>query len=261
MMNSGSTKYACGVEYLGTDYKGWQSQDNQDTIQDRIESALSKVANERLRIYSAGRTDSGVHAYGQVFHFSSNANRNENQWLDGINSYLPSDIHIQWIQLVDEAFDARRTALSRTYVYLINNNDLDVFNHQRALYVRQSLNTDVMTEASQLLIGKHDFSSFRASSCQSNNPVREMKNIDLKADQLIAISFTANAFLHHMIRNIIGTLIDVGSGKLSPKDFEKIMHQRDRSAASKTASAKGLHLTKINYPKDYDFPYRSFVMI
>ena len=173
-MNSGSTKYACGVEYLGTDYKGWQSQDNQDTVQDRIESSLSKVANERLRIYSAGRTDSGVHAYGQVFHFSSNANRNENQWLDGINSYLPSDIHIQWIQLVDEAFDARRTALSRTYVYLINNNDLDVFSHQRALYVRQSLNTDVMTEASQLLIGKHDFSSFRASSCQSNNPVREM---------------------------------------------------------------------------------------
>jgi len=261
MMNVGSTKYACGVEYLGTDYKGWQSQDNQETIQDRIESALSKVADEKLRIYSAGRTDSGVHAHGQVFHFSSNANRSESQWLDGINSYLPPDIYIQWIQAVDEAFDARRTALSRTYVYLINNKDLDVFNHQRALYVRQTLNTDVMTEASQLLIGRHDFSSFRASSCQSNNPIREMKNIDLEVDQLIAISFTANAFLHHMIRNIIGTLIDVGIGKISPKDFEKILHHRDRSAASKTASAKGLYLTKVSYPKEYDLPYRSFEMI
>ena len=121
MMNVGPTKYACGVEYLGTDYKGWQSQDNQETIQDRIESALSKVADEKIRIYSAGRTDSGVHARGQVFHFSSKANRSKSQWLDGINSYLPPDIHIQWIQAVDEAFDARRTALSRTYVYLINN--------------------------------------------------------------------------------------------------------------------------------------------
>ena len=174
---------------------------------------------------------------------------------------MPPDIHIQWIQAVDEAFDARRTALSRTYVYLINNKDLDVFNHQRALYVKQTLNTDVMTEASQLLIGRHDFSSFRASSCQSKNPVREMKNIDLEINQLIAISFTANAFLHHMIRNIIGTLIDVGIGKISPKDFEKILHQRDRSAASKTASAKGLYLTKVSYPKEYDFPYRSFEMI
>lgn len=261
MMNVGPTKYACGVEYLGTDYKGWQSQDNQETIQDRIESALSKVADEKIRIYSAGRTDSGVHARGQVFHFSSKANRSKSQWLDGINSYLPPDIHIQWIQAVDEAFDARRTALSRTYVYLINNKDLDVFNHQRALYVKQTLNTDVMTEASQILIGRHDFSSFRASSCQSKNPVREMKNIDLEVNHLIAISFTANAFLHHMIRNIIGTLIDVGIGKISPKDFEKILHQRDRSAASKTASAKGLYLTKVSYPKEYDFPYRSFEMI
>ena len=127
--------------------------------------------------------------------------------------------------------------------------------------MKQTLNTDVMTEASQLLIGRHDFSSFRASSCQSKNPVREMKNIDLEVNQLIAISFTANAFLHHMIRNIIGTLIDVGIGKISPNDFEKILHQRDRSAASKTASAKGLYLTKVSYPKEYDFPYRSFEMI
>ncbi len=261
MMTSVSTKYACGVEYLGTHYKGWQSQDNQETIQDHIESAISNVANEKLRIYSAGRTDSGVHAYGQVFHFSSNAKRSETQWLDGINSHLPSDIRIQWIQIVDEAFDARRTALSRTYVYLINNNGFDVFHHQRALFVRQSLNTDAMMDACQYLIGKHDFSSFRASSCQSNNPIREMKNIDMKANQLISITFTANAFLHHMIRNIIGTLIDVGSEKIAPKDLDKILHQKDRNAASKTASAEGLYLIKVNYPKEYDFPYRSFEMI
>jgi len=261
MMPAVLTKYACGVEYLGSHYKGWQSQDSQETIQDQIESALSNVANEKLRIYSAGRTDSGVHALSQVFHFSTNANRTENQWLDGINSHLPSDISIQWIKIVDEEFDARYSAVSRTYIYLINNKKFDVFSDQRSLFVRQKLNTEHMREACQYLIGRHDFSSFRASSCQSKNPVREMKNIDLEVNQLIAISFTANAFLHHMIRNIIGTLIDVGIGKISPKDFEKILHQRDRSAASKTASAKGLYLTKVSYPKEYDFPYRSFEMI
>ena len=147
MMPAVLTKYACGVEYLGSHYKGWQSQDSQETIQDQIESALSNVANEKLRIYSAGRTDSGVHALGQVFHFSTNANRTENQWLDGINSHLPSDISIQWIKIVDEEFDARYSAVSRTYIYLINNKKFDVFSDQRSLFVRQKLNTEHMREA------------------------------------------------------------------------------------------------------------------
>ena len=194
MMTGASTKYACGVEYLGSHYKGWQSQDNQETIQDQIEKALSSVANENLRVYSAGRTDSGVHALGQVFHFSSNANRTDSQWLDGINSHLPSDIRIQWIKVVDEEFDARHSAVSRTYVYLINNNEFDVFSDQRVLYVREKLNTELMKEACQYLIGKHDFSSFRASSCQSNNPIREMKNIELEVGKFISITIPAKAF-------------------------------------------------------------------
>ena len=190
------TKYACGVEYLGSHYKGWQSQDSQETIQDQIEGALSNVANKKLRIYSAGRTDSGVHALGQVFHFSTNANRTESQWIDGINSHLPSDISIQWIKIVDEEFDARYSAVSRTYIYLINNKKFDVFSDQRSLFFRQKLNTEHMREACQYLIGKHDFSSFRASSCQSNNPVRDMIKIELEVDKFISIRFTANAFLH-----------------------------------------------------------------
>ena len=255
------TKYACGVEYLGSHYKGWQSQNSQATIQDQIESALSNVANEKLRIYSAGRTDSGVHALGQVFHFSTNANRNESQWLDGVNSHLPSDISIQWIKTVDEEFDARHSAISRTYIYLINNNEFDVFSNQRTLFVRQKLNTEHMREACKYLIGKHDFSSFRASSCQSNNPVRIMKNIELEIDRFISIKFTANAFLHHMIRNIVGTLLDVGTGKISPEDISQILKEKDRNAASKTASAEGLYLVKVDYPEKYGFPYRTNEMI
>ena len=261
MMTVASTKYACGVEYLGSHYKGWQSQDNQETIQDQIEKALSSVANENLRIYSAGRTDSGVHALGQVFHFSSNADRTDSQWLDGINSHLPSDIRIQWIKVVDEEFDARHSAVSRTYVYLINNNEFDVFSDQRVLYVREKLNTELMKEACQYLIGKHDFSSFRASSCQSNNPIREMKNIELEVGKFISITFTANAFLHHMIRNIVGTLLDIGTEKISPKDISQILHAKDRNVASKTASAAGLYLVKINYPEKYGFPFRTNEMI
>ena len=209
MITAASTKYACVVEYLGSHYKGWQSQDNQETIQDQIEKALSSVANENLRIYSAGRTDSGVHALGQVFHFSSNANRTDSQWLDGINSHLPSDIRIQWIKVVDEEFDARHSAVSRTYVYLINNNEFDVFSDQRVLYVREKLNTELMKEACQYLIGKHDFSSFRASSCQSNNPIREMKNIELEVGKFISITFTANAFLDEGA-TILGAIICKG---------------------------------------------------
>ena len=261
MMPAVLTKYACGVEYLGSHYKGWQSQDSQETIQDQIESALSNVANEKLRIYSAGRTDSGVHALGQVFHFSTNANRTENQWLDGINSHLPSDISIQWIKIVDEEFDARYSAVSRTYIYLINNKKFDVFSDQRSLFVRQKLNTEHMREACQYLIGRHDFSSFRASSCQSNNPIRDMISIELEVDKFISIRFTANAFLHHMIRNIVGTLLDVGTEKISPKDLLRILHAKDRNAASKTASAEGLYLARVNYPEKYAFPSHAHEMI
>ena len=260
-MSSNSIKYACGVEYIGTHYKGWQSQDNQDTIQDSIEDALSQVANKKTRIHSAGRTDTGVHACGQIFHFLSDAKRNEKQWIDGMNSNLTKDISIQWVKTVNDDFDARRSAIHRTYIYLVNNQAFDVFYHERSLYVRQKLDLTSMIEASKYLIGRHDFSSFRASSCQSKNPVREMMEIEIKSNRLISIEFRANAFLHHMIRNIIGTLLEVGIGSINPLEMKHILEARDRTKAYKTSPSSGLYLVNIEYPKKYQLPCRSFEII
>tara|TARA_B110000438_G_scaffold276670_1_gene298646 strand:- start:171 stop:929 length:759 start_codon:yes stop_codon:yes gene_type:complete len=247
-------KLACGVEYIGTHYCGWQSQKDYIAIQDYIEKAITKVANEAIRIHGSGRTDSGVHAYEQVFHFSSNAKRESNQWIDGINSNLPNDILIRWIKEVPLEFDARRSALFRRYDYLIENNRPSVFLKGRSLFVYKQLDLIAMKKATRHLIGRNDFSSFRASSCQSNNPIREMKSISIiEADQL-RIQFIANAYLHHMIRNIMGTLIDIGHGKIQADMMKEILDAKDRKLASKKVSAEGLYLFSIKYPEKYQLP-------
>ena len=247
-------KLACGVEYIGTHYCGWQSQKDYIAIQDYIEKAITKVANEAIRIHGSGRTDSGVHAYEQVFHFSSNAKRESNQWIDGINSNLPNDILIRWIKEVPLEFDARRSALFRRYDYLIENNRPSVFLKGRSLFVYKQLDLIAMKKATRHLIGRNDFSSFRASSCQSNNPIREIKSISIiEADQL-RIQFIANAYLHHMIRNIMGTLIDIGHGKIQADMMKEILDAKDRKLASKKVSAEGLYLFSIKYPEKYQLP-------
>ena len=253
-MPTSSMKLACGVEYIGTHYCGWQSQKDYIAIQDYIEKAITKVANEAIRIHGSGRTDSGVHAYEQVFHFSSNAKRESNQWIDGINSNLPNDILIRWIKEVPLEFDARRSALFRRYDYLIENNRPSVFLKGRSLFVYKQLDLIAMKKATRHLIGRNDFSSFRASSCQSNNPIREMKSISIiEADQL-RIQFIANAYLHHMIRNIMGTLIDIGHGKIQADMMKEILDAKDRKLASKKVSAEGLYLFSIKYPEKYQLP-------
>ena len=253
-MPTSSMKLACGVEYIGTHYCGWQSQKDYIAIQDYIEKAITKVANEAIRIHGSGRTDSGVHAYEQVFHFSSNAKRESNQWIDGINSNLPNDILIRWIKEVPLEFDARRSALFRRYDYLIENNRPSVFLKGRSLFVYKQLDLIAMKKATRHLIGRNDFSSFRASSCQSNNPIREIKSISIiEADQL-RIQFIANAYLHHMIRNIMGTLIDIGHGKIQADMMKEILDAKDRKLASKKVSAEGLYLFSIKYPEKYQLP-------
>lgn len=253
-MSTSAMKLACGVEYIGTQYCGWQSQKDHVAIQDHIEKAISRVANESIRIHGSGRTDSGVHAYEQVFHFISNAKREKNQWMDGINSNLPKDILIRWVKEVPFEFDARRSALYRRYDYLIENNKPSVFLKGRSLFVYKQLDLLAIQKAANHLIGKNDFSSFRASSCQSNNPIREIRSISVIEEDQIRIKFIANAYLHHMIRNIMGTLIDIGHGKIKPDGMKEILDAKDRKLASKKVSADGLYLFSVKYPEKYQLP-------
>ena len=253
-MSTSAMKLACGVEYIGTQYCGWQSQKDHVAIQDHIEKAISRVANESIRIHGSGRTDSGVHAYEQVFHFISNAKREKNQWMDGINSNLPKDILIRWVKEVPFEFDARRSALYRRYDYLIENNKPSVFLKGRSLFVFKQLDLLAIQKAANHLIGKNDFSSFRASSCQSNNPIREIRSISIIEEDQIRIEFIANAYLHHMIRNIMGTLIDIGHGKIKPDGMKEILDAKDRKLASKKVSADGLYLFSVKYPEKYQLP-------
>jgi len=255
-MSSPATKVACGVQYKGTQYCGWQSQKDQKAIQDHIEKAVSSVANESIRIHGSGRTDSGVHAHEQVFHFSTSVLRGPDQWVNGINSGLPRDILIQWSKEVPIEFDARRSAIYRRYDYCLKTKKPDVFLSSRALYINQSLDIERMKLAAKYLIGHHDFSSFRASSCQSINPTREIQSINFihEDNNCLRISFIGNAFLHHMIRNIMGTLIDIGTGRLDPHQMKEILEAKDRQKASKTVSPEGLYLIGIKYPEKYKLP-------
>jgi len=255
-MSSSATKIACGVQYKGTQYCGWQSQKDQKAIQDYIEQAISSVANENIRIHGSGRTDSGVHAHEQVFHFSTSAVRNSVQWVKGINSGLPRDILIQWSKEVPIEFDARRSAIYRRYDYCLKTKKPDVFLNSRALYIDHPIDIERMRDAANYLIGKHDFSSFRASSCQAKNPIREMQSIDCinEDNDYMRISFIGNAFLHHMIRNIMGTLIDIGTSRLEPHQMHEILEAKDRQQASKTVSPEGLYLVGVKYPEKYQLP-------
>ena len=255
-MTISATKIACGIEYIGTQYCGWQLQDNNLSIQGVVEEAISRVADESVRVFASGRTDSGVHARGQVLHFVTAAYRTENQWREGINTYLPNDINILWVKEMSNDFDARRSAVSRTYQYLIlNTNRNHVFTFNRALFINQELDLDSMTSACSHFIGIHNFSSYRASSCQSKNPIRELKVLTIvKKNHLITIECTANAFLHHMVRNIVGTLIDVGLKRVCSADIPRIIEAQDRSLASKTSAAHGLYLQRVDYPDKFELP-------
>lgn len=255
-MTVSATKIACGIEYVGTEYCGWQLQDNNLSIQGVVEDAISRVANESVRVFASGRTDSGVHARGQVLHFVTSASRTHNQWREGINTHLPNDINILWAKKMPDDFDARRSALSRTYQYLILNTiSKNVFSFNRTLFIDQELDIDLMKSACGHFIGIHNFSSYRASSCQSKNPIRELKVLTIaRKNHLITIECTANAFLHHMVRNIVGTLIDVGLKRISSTDILRIIEAQDRSLASKTSAAHGLYLLRVDYPDKFELP-------
>jgi tRNA pseudouridine38-40 synthase len=246
-----------GIEYNGSLFSGYQLQSaGTRTVQGELEKALSKVANEPIRLTCAGRTDTGVHATGQVVHFDTTAKRELKAWVLGSNTNLPGDISVHWVRQVDESFSARFSAISRSYRYILFIRKIRsaVFQHNVA-WSYEDLDENLMNLAAQFLLGEHDFSAFRSSRCQANHAIRVMQNISVKrkGDYLI-LDIKANAFLHHMVRNIMGTLMNVGRGDQPIEWVQEILQARDRKRAGKTASAAGLYLVNVEYPEEYGLP-------
>ncbi len=246
-----------GIEYNGSLFNGYQLQSaGTRTVQGELEKALSKVANEPIRLTCAGRTDTGVHATGQVVHFDTAAKRELKAWVLGSNTNLPSDISVHWVRQVDESFSARFSAISRSYRYIIFNRKVRSAVFQKNVaWTFENLDEHAMHQAAQYLLGKHDFSAFRSSQCQASHAVRLMQNIsaERKGDYVI-LDIKANAFLHHMVRNIMGTLMVIGRGEQAIDWMQEILQGRDRKRAGITASAAGLYLVNVEYPKQYDLP-------
>ncbi len=252
-------KYALCVEYDGRPYCGWQKLSHAPSVQQEVEIALSKIANHSIEVVCAGRTDSGVHGIGQVIHFESDAVRTEKAWLLGGNSNLPASISFQWIKTVSDDFHARFSALDRRYRYIILNQKIrPCLLHQCVTWFRPLLNEEVMQQAANYLIGERDFSSFRASGCQASHAKREIKEIIVKRKgDYIYIDICANAFLYHMVRNIVGSLFDVGMGIKPPEWFAELLQIKDRTQAGITASAYGLYFVSVSYPEKYQLPKKN----
>jgi tRNA pseudouridine38-40 synthase len=246
-------RIALGLEYQGTNYFGLQKQKTTEkTVQGLLEVALNSVSNETIKTFSCGRTDSGVHAYGQVMHFDTYASRKEQEWVRGGNSLLPSDIVILWAKEVNSDFHARFSTLSRTYRYIIRNTEVP-----SALWVNKDLDIKAMRRASRYLLGERDFSSFRGSGCQSNSPVREITDITIaKKNEFISIDITANSFLLNMVRIMVGTLILVGQKDIAASKINNIIESKDRRLSGKTVSADGLYFIGPEYPQQFKIPSR-----
>ena len=249
-------RIALGIEYNGHGYYGWQSQKDLLTIQSILQEALSKVANEPIYLFCAGRTDANVHATGQVVHFDTSAKRHIDAFVYGTNSFLPSSIVVKWARAVDYSFHARFSAIARRYRYVI-------FNHpirpgiltSRATWHFYPLHVELMQEASTYLLGEQDFSSFRSSQCHSKSPKRCVTDFMIKRQgDFVIFEIEANAFLHHMVRNIAGVLMKIGAGIKKPYWMQEVILAKNRSAAAETSPAEGLYLTQVKYKEPYIFP-------
>jgi len=249
-------RWAAAVEYLGTAYGGWQTQRERASVQSTLEQALSSIADHTVKTICAGRTDAGVHAWGQVVHFDTPAARSPYAWLLGTNSLLPPDISLHWVQPVDNGFDARRSAFSRLYRYVIHNiRGRSALLHGRVTRIAQPLDENRMHRAAQALIGEHDFSAYRAAECQSTTPMRNVQAVTVfRIGEFVVMDIRANAFLHHMVRNIIGVLIEIGDGRRDENWAGELLRGRDRSKASVTAPAQGLYFCGPQYPAHFDLP-------
>ena len=238
------------IRYDGSRYKGFQRlKDNDMTIQGKIEDVLSKMTNENIEIIGSGRTDMGVHAYGQVANFKTNSNLSIDKIKSYLYEYLPKDIVITNLEEVDERFHSRYNVKSKVYLYKIYNNKFhDPFLRRYTTHIPKKLDIELMKDASKYFIGEHDFTSFASSKSKKKSNVRTIYSINIKEDNdLIEIYFEGNGFLYNMVRIMTGALIDVGHKKISPEDIKKMIKEKDRTKSSDTALAKGLYLYKVNY--------------
>jgi tRNA pseudouridine38-40 synthase len=245
-------KIALGVEYMGTDFHGWQLQKSGiRTVQQVVEEALSKIANHPIRVFCSGRTDAGVHAVEQVIHFETHAIREDKAWLFGGNVNLPHDVNFTWAKQVNDDFHARFNAYARRYNYKIHNTKVrSSIIGQHSLWEPRELNLDAMRKATEALIGEHDFSSFRGSLCQAKSPIKTIEFIKLTQNgNEIVLDIKANAFLHHMVRNIVGTLLKIGKGERSVEWMQDVLNAKDRKQAGATAQPQGLYFIKAFYER------------
>jgi len=243
-------KIALGVEYLGTHFHGWQIQKSGiRTVQSVVESALSKVANHPVRVFCSGRTDAGVHAKQQVIHFETEAVRENKAWLFGGNVNLPADVNFTWAKEVDDNFHARFNAYARAYEFKILNHPVrSALNADSHLWEPRDLDVKKMQKAADLLLGEHDFSCFRDSLCQAKSPVKTIEYLRInKTNSTVLLEVKANAFLHHMVRNIVGTLLKVGRGERDVDWVQDVLNSRDRRKAGPTAEPQGLYFIKAFY--------------
>jgi tRNA pseudouridine38-40 synthase len=249
-------RLAVGIEYDGGAYCGWQRQSDAHSVQVALEQALSRVADERIQVICAGRTDAGVHARAQVAHFDSHAQRSPRAWVLGANGYLPRDVSLHWAQPVPDDFHARFSAIARSYRYLILNRvTRSALAHGRALVVHQPLDVAAMQAGAQWLVGEHDFSAFRSSECQARSPVRQLHALRVvRSGDWIGIDVTANAFLHHMVRNIVGLLLVIGQQRAAPERAREQLASRTRSTGAATAAAHGLYLWRVDYASQFGLP-------
>jgi tRNA pseudouridine38-40 synthase len=252
-------RIALGIEYNGEQLYGWQRQHDVPTVQAHLEDALSHIANERIFLHCAGRTDAHVHALGQVVHFDTKAKRHIDAWVWGTNSHLPPSICVQWAKAVDFHFHARFSAIARRYRYIIYNHPVrPAMLSKRVTWHYYPLNVDLMREAGQYLLGEQDFSSFRASECNSKTPMRNVTDFTIeRRGEFIILEIQANAFLHHMVRNIAGVLMKIGSGLKPPSWMKEVLEAKSRRAAAETAPPDGLYLINVFYKEPYLFPQKT----
>ena len=251
-----SNKVALLIEYDGSAYHGWQIQKKPPvaTVQGVLEKALSYVANEPVRVYCAGRTDAGVHATAQLVHFESGAKRSEVSWVKGVNTNLPNDVVVRWAKPVTDDFHARFTATARTYRYVIANQAVrTAVLSKKVTLIAESLDAQKMHQAGQSLLGENNFSAYRGASCQSNSPFRNIEYLKVeRKGQFIVMEVCANAFLLHMVRNIMGVLIEIGLGNKPVEWSGEVLDSKDRAQGAKTAPPDGLYLIDARYPEQYE---------
>ena len=249
-------KIALGIEYDGSSYNGWQSQKHGHGVQQEVEKAISTVADQDVKIICAGRTDTGVHALGQVVHFETTAERSDRSWVLGANANLPKNISIHWAKQVDEDFHARFSALNRRYQYIILNQfSRPAVLSKRVTWQGKELDAELMSQAAKSLVGEHDFSSYRAVACQASSPVRTVQHLNVtRSENFVCIDIQANAFLHHMVRNIAGVLMAIGTGEQPVEWAQQVLAFRDRKLGGVTAEPDGLYFMHVEYPDEFAIP-------